>query len=156
MFISLTQGMRAEVNDADTYLGEYKWHAVKIRHSFYAATSIRNKRFYMHHIIMGLPLKGFVVDHVDGNGLNNRRENLRFVSNRENISNNYKRRTGKTFSRFAGVTRKKCRRFKWKKDGCEHWTACISINRKTKFLGVFRSENEAAKAYRNAAISLGR
>lgn len=92
---------------------------------------------YLHHQIIGRPPVGLVVDHHDGNGLNNCRMNIRFVSQRANMTNQAKRSTGGT-SQFKGVhfcnwTRK--------------WRASIRTRVTVKQLGGFASELDAAVAY---------
>ena len=99
---------------------------------------------FMHRRVMGIehgdPRR---VDHIDGNGLDNRRKNLRPCSHAENMRNCKKSATNK--SGFKGV----CWRAKAKK-----WAAHIHFNGKQKFLGLFETPNEAHEAYKEAAISL--
>lgn len=97
-YIELTKGKLALVSDEDfEELKQYKWCATNCRtyrgekrygDKWYAmrrATVSRNKvvTIYMHRWIMNAT-KGKVVDHLDGDGLNNQRENLRLTSSYEN------------------------------------------------------------------------
>jgi hypothetical protein len=88
------------------------------------------------------PPPGLVVDHIDGNGLNNTRVNLRICTSAQNICNSKGR--SKT-SKYKGVTRRKM---------SNKWFAQIKFNRKHIDIGRFDNEIEAAKAYDNVARKL--
>lgn len=93
----------------------------------------------MHRIIMGLPLGDpRKVDHRDGNGLNNTRDNLRVGSQSQNRANSTKRKAAQ--SQYKGVMR--CGK-KWRAQICAG---------KQRYLGVFSSEIAAALAYDSAAL----
>ncbi|MBK9976219.1 MAG: HNH endonuclease [Planctomycetes bacterium] len=137
--IQLTRGMVATIDDGDAELVQrFTWHADKARSTWYAQTTLgRGKTLRMHRLIM-VPPPGLVVDHINGNGLDNRRANLRVVTPAVNAMNSPAR--GK--SRFRGVTwyhPKSRKTGRWevrvKKDGVVH--SC----------GYFESEIEAALAY---------
>ena len=84
------------------------------------------------------------IDHMDGDGLNNRPKNMRDVAHQENLKNQRMQRNN--ISGVTGVS--------WhKRDG--KWRATININGKRKSLGYFDDINEAAKAYRDAAEANG-
>lgn len=93
--ISLTQGKVAIVDDEDfEYLNRWKWHARKNGQTWYALRSkswrIQGKRYGitipMHRVIMGAP-EGRVIDHLNRDGLDNRRSNLRVTTFEENARN---------------------------------------------------------------------
>jgi hypothetical protein len=83
------------------------------------------------------------VDHINGNGLDNRKENLRICSHSENQWNRTKYKNNK--SGYKGV-------FFHSKTG--HWEAGIRINGKREYLGVFNTPQEASLAYSRKAIEL--
>jgi hypothetical protein len=100
---------------------------------FYCHSS---KLGFFHRIVINAQI-GDIVDHKNGNGLDNRKENLRIVSNRHNSQNTYLRREGKTSSKYIGVTKS------GKKWRARHWNK----NTGHKCLGSFNFEEDAAKAY---------
>jgi len=141
--IPLTQGLFALVDDEDfEYLNQFKWHAHKANRTFYALRNSLykdNKKRHtiqMHRVILGLNNLEIKCDHIDGNGLNNQRYNLRPSTNAENCKN---QKPKKGFSsKYKGVC--------W----CNiknKWRANIRINNKQKHIGYFDHEIEAAKAY---------
>lgn len=146
--ISLTQGKEALVDNADhNWLSQYRWCAHKSRHTFYAERGIRIHgklhilHVHMHRLILGLvPSDGKESDHIDGNGLNNQRSNLRMCSDLENAQN--RRALKGCSSEYKGVC--------WHK-GNRKWYARIKLSRGSKSLGLFDSEIEAALSYNRAA-----
>jgi hypothetical protein len=101
----------------------------------------------MHKVIMGMPPRGLVVDHRNGDGLDNRRSNLRFSTRAGNARNRRHHRSWRgreCASRFKGIT--------WDKEA-RKWCAAIYVDGKRKNLGRFHSEMEAAKAYDRAALA---
>lgn len=148
--IPLTQDKFALVDD-DIYevVNNYKWHVHKGRNTWYALRHMNLQEdpsgkfefIRLHHIVVGIPPKGFEVDHKDGNGLNNQRENLQIVTKRKNQQNTCVHRTG----RLVGTT--------WHKNN-QKWLAKIQINGKMKHLGYFKTEQEAHEAYMKALENL--
>lgn len=139
--IPLSQGKVAIVDDEDfERLSQYKWHTRRSTETlFYARRKpwAGGDRFdiLMHREILQAP-KGVWVDHVDGNGLNNTRNNLRLCTVAEN-SRNQKKQSGKS-SQFKGVG--------WSKHS-RKWRAYIRIDGKSVQIGLFTNESEAARAY---------
>ncbi len=141
-FIPLTKGKVAIV-DAEDYerLSKYKWHTVISYKRFYAYRTFNGKNTAMHRFIMK-PAEGLLVDHIDGNGLNNTKDNLRICTYQQNICN--RKGWGKN-SKYKGLC--------WDKYN-KKWRAQIHYNRKCRYLGVFEDEVEAAKEYDKEAIRL--
>ena len=142
--IPLTQGKFAIVDDADyESLSQYKWHATKPRHIWYAVRTIwqNGKRchIYMHRVILN-PSPGLQSDHINGDGLDNRRVNLRPCTRSQNLMN--ARKWAKCSSKWKGVY--------WQKQA-QKWAAQIKAKGKVRHLGLFDSENEACYAYNIAA-----
>jgi hypothetical protein len=148
--IALTKGKEALVDDQDyEYLMQWKWKASHNRNTFYAnACTSRTypggrQYFSMHRLVaaqIGFPL-GDKVDHVNRNGLDNQRNNLRPATNVQNSGNQKIHRTNT--SGYRGVTWRKAR---------GRWRAEIRIDGKLIELGSFNDPMEAAKAYNEAAL----
>lgn len=142
--IPLTQGKFALVNDEDyESLQKYKWHAHRQRRRIYAMTNIRGmegKRTKrpMHRLLLPSAEQ---VDHMNGNGLDNRRENLRAATQQEN-SRGFRQQKIATTSKFRGVC--------WRKD-TRKWSSYIWVSGKRIHLGLFEDEKDAARAYNDAA-----
>jgi hypothetical protein len=138
--IPLTRGQFAIV-DAEDYprLSKYIWFAEGRPGSFYAVRKENGKSIKMHRQILNAP-DHLVVDHIDHNGLNNRKSNLRVCTFAENCRN--LRSSRHKTSKYKGV----CWNRKLKK-----WAAAIRCNNKTYHLGYFKDEIEAAKVYDKAA-----
>ncbi len=97
------------------------------------------KTVKMHRQIMRAPAH-LVVDHIDHNGLDNRKQNLRLCTFAENCRNT--RRTAASSSKYKGVH--------WRKR-TQKWAAAIRFENKTYHLGYFDHERDAARAYDRAA-----
>lgn len=138
--IALLHGSVAIVDDADyANLAALKWRESYKHGHTYAETG---RRALMHRIIMN-PAKGLHVDHINGNGLDNRRSNLRVVTSSQNQMNRGLPKNNK--SGHKGVH--------WSKLG-KRWHAAIVVDRKKNFLGTFTDKEKAAAAYREAAEKL--
>jgi len=141
--IPLTQGNFAIVDDADyEWLNQYKWHSVFRKTVTYAAHPLPRglgprKRWRMHRLILGLKFNdGTTVDHINRNGLDNRRCNLRLCTPSQNGMNSPPE-PGYT-SKYKGVS--------WDKISSK-WYSQIAVDAKTYNLGRFENETDAAKAY---------
>ena len=144
--IQLTKGKVAIVDDEDfEYLNQWKWYAHKTNTlNFYAERSMRingKKTFIlMHRVIMNTD-KHLVVDHINGNGLDNTKLNLRNCTNSENIRN--RKISSNNTSGYKG--------FHYNiRDNM--WRSTIRINNKRLHIGNFIDITDAAKAYNEAAI----
>jgi hypothetical protein len=138
--IQLTKGFVALVDDADyEWLSRQKWQASWNGGNWYAVKTDVIGTMYMHRAIANAP-SGSVVDHVDGNTLNNQRCNLRTCSQSENMQNRGKTKTNT--SGYKGVT--------WHRNR-NKFLAQIKVNNKNIYLGYFKSAEDAARAYDEAA-----
>lgn len=95
----------------------------------------------MTHFLMGTPPEGYTWDHIDMNPSNNSRSNLRLATHSQQKAN-MKKWKGSYSSKYKGVS--------WKSTQGK-WVARVTVNYKTKHLGYFKSEEEAARAYDEAA-----
>jgi hypothetical protein len=145
--IPLTQGKYAIVDPEDyERLARYKWHLNRGGQTFYAVRSVwvsgekKLKGQRMHREILKVE-DGLFVDHINRDGLDNRKVNLRAVTAMHNSWNNRKSRR-KCWSRYKGVTLNKRQK---------KWVAQIQADGKIKFLGCFDDEIAAARAYDEAA-----
>lgn len=132
--IPLTQGKVAlvDVEDYD-YLMQWKWQADKHKNGrFYAKRRMQKKNIYMHRGILNTP-KGIDTDHVNKDGLDNRRSNLRICSRSQNMMNRGK--TNNNISGYKGIH--------WDKER-KKWGVEITINYEKKHLLIY---NNAAKQY---------
>lgn len=145
--IPLTQGKFAQVDDDDfAFLTQWKWFAHFDGNNFYAGRQENQKELKMHRVIMNCN-DGELVDHIDINGLNNQKLNLRKCTFAENLRNKKKYKNNQ--SNFKGV---KTIRKKKKHEVRVFYIARITIDRNCIYLGSFNDEVEAAKAYDTAAI----
>lgn len=85
--ITLKSGETVLIDDEDLeFLSQYNWYLIKGRHTNYAATSINGRAVIMHRIINKTPTH-LVTDHINRNGLDNRKSNLRSVTKSMNALN---------------------------------------------------------------------
>ncbi len=135
----LGKGRFALVDDRDfERLSKYTWYLYKNQWNEYATRVTycpgKVRRVAMHRDILKTKL-GFIIDHVDNDGLNNQRSNLRYATYSQNSINTRIKRT--PTSPFRGVhedTRLKVRT----------WTTSIQLNGKATHLGNFRDPHIAA------------
>jgi len=143
--IPLTRGNIALIDKEDyDKVKDYGWYSNynKNTQSFYAMTETDKKGIRMHRHLLNNP-KGFDVDHIDHNTLNNRRRNLRLCTNSQNIMNSKIRSDNSTG--FRGVSFNK----KTKK-----YIARIMIDKKTITIGTYITALEASEAYNKVAKEL--
>ncbi len=152
--IPLTKGYFAKVDDEDyEELIQFKWQVSRTTgdsRTIYAKrgrrikgdnNSIRMVTFLMHRDIMGWK-NNLDIDHIDGDGLNNQKSNLRFATRSQNIMNS---KTPKHSTKYKGVT-------KWKRGG--KFAANIRHNGVLSYLGTYPTAEEAARVYDFHALQL--
>ncbi len=135
--IKLTQGKFALVDDEDyEYVNQFSWCLRKTKSYMYAYGGLKIdgefKTVQMHRLIMNPP-KGMLVDHKNGDGLDNRRNNLRICTRSQNCVNRVRTKGSK--SKYLGVG--------W----CNYrnkWLVKITVKGKQRCIGKFGSELEAA------------
>lgn len=140
--IALSQGKYALVDDADyEWLNQWKW----TYHSMGSGAAARKIKVgkgkqasvLMHRLILDAS-DGMHVDHINGDGLDNRRENLRQCTPQQNWRN--RKPANKNGSGYKGAYPNK-----------NHWEAAITVNRQRLYLGCFGNPEDAARAYDEAA-----
>ncbi len=145
--IPLTQGFSAMVDDEDyDSLSRHKWHVSTLSWSCpyvrYAKRFIGRKSIFMHREIIGA-LDGQETDHINRDGLDNRRRNLRIATRSQNgfnrgiQSNNTSGETGVTWHRNR-----------------KRWQAQMMVNQKMIYLGFFIDKEDAIKARREASAAM--
>ncbi|MHC4708362.1 MAG: HNH endonuclease [Planctomycetota bacterium] len=144
--IRLTRGKYAIV-DADDYwaLSEYSWYAVKADNSYYAGRTVhmKNKKsriVWMHREVISVPA-GMVCDHINHDGLDNRKANLRAATLTQNRINSRTARIKKT-SKHRGVC--------WRADQ-KKWFAYVYVHGRAVFTKYFDDATAAARARDRAA-----
>lgn len=133
-------GMFAIIDEADAELvSQFVWIPSLCDGKWYvqAWDKSRKRHIYLHRFLTGARRRRRV-DHVNHDGLDNRRENLRVCSNAQNMWNR-KGPQRNNRSGYIGVYRKRSK-----------WSACICTNGKTRYLGVYETPEEAARV-RDAA-----
>lgn len=146
--IPLKHGV-ALIDDEDyERLKDWRWYSSSRGRTVYAAgrnefggRGRQQKERFMHRVILGLTDRKVLVDHINHDGLDNRKENLRLCTTEENSHNRRKRI--KSSSRFKGV---------YPRGG--RWQVAIRANGLYQYLGTYGSEEEAAEAYLAAATKL--
>lgn len=137
--ILLTQGKVALVDDEDfERIASHRWYAHREGNTFYAHRKSDGKTIRMHREILLLRQRGRTeVDHKDGNGLNNKKSNLRICTHSENIRNS--RKQSNNTSGIIGVSRQ-----------ADKWIARIKVKSQCIYLGIFSTKEEAALSRRMA------
>ena len=139
--ISLTQSQVAFVDDEDyTHLQKYAWRLLTQLGRSYALRSEENKTIYMHRVIINAQ-RGEIVDHIDGNGLNNIRRNLRLVTASGNSF--YRHKFPGNSTGYRGVTYSYGR-----------YRAMITYQKTLRHLGTFDTKEEAAMVWGAEAVKL--
>lgn len=146
--IILSNGDMSLVDDEDfDLLNKWTWqkdaygYARRNHHvgGSWRKNNVVQKNVLMHRVIINCPV-GMQVDHINGNKLDNRRLNLRICTNIQNARN--RAPYEKTSSKYKGVSFHK---------ETKKWQAYIKVDKKLKYLGLFKTEEDAAEAYNLAA-----
>lgn len=117
----------------------YSWKEKNVKkEKYYVYYTCGNTTKRLHRLIANSS-HGKVVDHINGNTLDNRKENLRIISQKDNMKNMELFTNNK--SGITGVSYKKANK---------KWVAQITVNGKKKHLGYFKDKDEAAKTYLEA------
>lgn len=141
--IPLYGGYIALVDEQDfEQLSQYRWHLARSGKNTYARTRIEGKHTQMHRLILPSPTD-MVIDHVNGNGLDNRRANLRLATQRQNNAHRVRGKENAA-SKYIGVY--------LGRDG-KSWRAQIVVNDNLIYLGLFRTQRDAATAYNKASLA---
>jgi hypothetical protein len=144
--VQLTKGYVAIVDDEDyERVNQFGWHCDNRNRVFYARRNFSSarKQIFMHRFIMGTP-REMAIDHINHNGLDNRKTNLRVCTHSQNSMNQRKCRGNKT-SAFKGV---------YFNRNYKKWYARIKMNHKQIHIGAFEIETDAAIAYDDKAKEL--
>lgn len=135
--IPLTRGYVMLIDEEDAeWVSARKWQAYPAPHTTYVTGNVHGKRVHLHRLLLNAP-DGLEVDHINRNGLDNRRCNLRLATHAQNEANKPPR------GQYKGAY--------W----CERtgrWRALIRVDGHLKHLGRFDSVAEAARAYDVAAL----
>lgn len=143
--MALEHGKSALFDDEDAGLiAQYRWHAAKGPGGHWYVHACRDGRLVVMHRLISHAPPDQEVDHRNGDGLDNRRENLRICIHQQNICN--RRKLASASSKFKGVWFEKHDRL------TKPWRAAIMTFGKRTHLGYYATEEEAAKAYDEAAV----
>ena len=139
MPLSQGKSMRVDRDDLARIQDSYKsLHAVNYRGYWYAHGSLIGGGAMLVHRFLAEPSALLVVDHINGDGLDNRRANLRVCTRGENARNRRYQSWSAGKSGFRGVT--------WKSD-IELWEARVGAFGKRYGAGLYETEEDAARAY---------
>lgn len=152
--LPLSKGLVTYIDDEDYALvGQYKWYAKRFgKGKTYAVRKLsraldpdhQQKQVSLHRVLLNLSrTDSRVVDHVNGDTLDNRRSNLRLASHAQNMRNACLRSDNTSGTKGVRLFR-----------GGRKWVATITCNGKNKHLGYFDTKEQAAEAYNKAALQL--
>lgn len=128
-----------DIEDIDL-VKNIKWHRSDLQRSTYYCISNDNQWRRIHRLILGITDENVFIDHINHNGLDNRKSNLRICTNQQNICN----------CNIPKNNKSGCKGVYWAKDK-QKWAVQVSINNKTKYIGRFTEYEDAVKARNEAA-----
>jgi hypothetical protein len=146
--VPLTKGLEALVDLVDLpHVSAFNWHALVTAtgHAYAMRSSVvsgKRTMVLMHRMLMNPP-DGMVIDHINGNGLDNRRANIRICTQNDNMKNQVVHRTNKIGLKGVYLPKDKKR-----------YRATIQVAGQTVHLGFYDTAEEAAAAYRGASKAL--
>ena len=118
---------------------DIKWHKSDLQRNTYYCISNDKKWRRLHRLILGVEDSNVFIDHINHNGLDNRKENLRICTNQQNMCNCV----------IPKNNTSGCKGVQWSKDK-NKWTVQVSVNNKTKYIGRFNNYDDAVKARKEA------
>lgn len=149
MTLKTKNGTEFIIDDEDfVKVDQYTWHIntpPSSKTSYVMANISKKVKIKLHRFLLNVTNSKIQIDHINGNGLDNRKENLRLVTNAQNSRNKSKYITTNSTSKYKGVFFCKQR---------NKWVAQICLDYKKIFIGRFKTEIEAAKAYNEKALTL--
>ena len=134
-------GFEAIVSDSDyEHVSKFRWFVVKKQYKKYAKTYHNKEYIYMHRMILKKPY----IDHINGDGLDNRIENLREATKSQNMANRGLQKNNQYG--YKGIS------FDKRPNMLKPWFSRIKVNGKQINLGRSETKEQAAKKYNDAAI----
>lgn len=143
MIFKIYNDIEVLIDDDDFF--KVKYHNWSCTKAGYAARTENGKTIFMHRLIAETP-NDLYTDHINGNQLDNRKCNLRICTHQQNMFN-AKKQKGKNGKKCTSIYKG----VSWNKNN-KNWFSHIRINNKSKYIGSFVCEKEAAKAYNNMAL----
>lgn len=138
--IHLSNGGSTFVSDQDADVSTYSWSGFQVNPGkIYASRRVNGRTIYLHRELLKPPV-GLYVDHINGDGLDNRRENLRLATGSQNAVN---RKPTKALSGYRGVHRNPRN---------PKWSACLMVAGRNIRRGSFDDPAEAARLYDKLAV----
>ena len=130
-------------DDVYEWASKNKWFVTKLGYAIRSYGGRKNRKtIYLHRMIINIP-SGYVTDHINGNRLDNRRENLRVATRSQNRINSNIQKNNKSGTRGVYYDKHKKR-----------WIVRLYKMRKKMLLASFKNIDEARKAYHNKAIEV--
>ena len=158
--VQLTNGVTVLVDKKDVdRVTRHNWyyHTCGANKPARARTKIGGQWVYMHRYILDLWDRDKFVDHINGDPLDNRRDNLRVCVNSQNCQNSKKQKTMRgdpCTSKYKGVSLSTSKPFGGKYGEYTYWRAGVGVDCAWHYIGQFKTEEDAARAYDKKAAEL--